>query len=200
MAAFLILEPRSVFLHVPKTGGASIRHGFFKNQYEGPCQGSIPDEWADLFKFGFVRNPFDRLISAWQMFAQGMENTVWEHPGQECKDISLADFLDIAMDESIPYDGVRSTVPRKIRHHALPQTHPFHCIDQADFIGRFERLEDDFQELLDRLGIPRQPLNHMNRTRRCKKTMDYFDPATWQRAVDFYAQDFDKLGYDVTEL
>ena len=104
------------------------------------------------------------------------------------------------MDESIPYDGVRSTVPRKIRHHALPQTHPFHCIDQADFIGRFERLEDDFQELLDRLGIPRQPLNHMNRTRRCKKTMDYFDPATWQRAVDFYAQDFDKLGYDVTEL
>ncbi len=200
MAAFLILEPRSVFLHVPKTGGASIRHGFFNNRYEGPCQGSVPEEWSDLFKFGFVRNPFDRLISAWQMFAQGMENTVWEHPGQECQDISLGKFLDIAMDESIPYDGVRSTVPRKIRHHALPQTHPFYCIDQADFMGRFERLEDDFQEILDRLGIPRQPLNHMNKTNRVKKTMDYFDPETWQRAVEFYAEDFDRLGYEITEL
>ena len=30
--------------------------------------------------------------------------------------------------------------------------------------------------------------------------MDYFDPETWQRAVKFYAEDFDRLGYEVTEL
>ena len=200
MAAFLILEPRSVFLHVPKTGGASIRRGFFKNRYEGPVQGTIPPEWSELFKFGFVRNPFDRLISAWQMFAGGMDNTVWEHPGEDCRGMSLRAFMEIVLDESIPFDGHRSSTPRKIRHHAMPQTHPFYCIDQADFVGRFERLEDDFQTVLDRLGIPRQPLGHMNRTDRQQETMEYFDPETWQLAVDFYAEDFDQLDYQITEL
>ena len=200
MAAFLILEPRCVFLHVPKTGGASIRRDFFKNRYEGPVQGAIPEEWSELFKFGFVRDPFDRLISAWQMFANGMDNTVWEHPGEECRGISLREFMKIVMDESVPFDGRRLSIGRKIRHHAMPQTHPFYCIDQADFVGRFERLEEDFQTVLDRLGIPRQSLGHMNQSNRQKKTMEYFDPETWQLAVDFYAQDFAELGYEITEL
>ena len=200
MAAFLILEPRCVFLHVPKTGGASIRRGFFKNQYEGPVQGEVPEDWQELFKFGFVRNPFDRLISAWKMFSSGMDDTVWEHPGEDCTGITLREFMEIVLDDSIPYDGRRSTTSRKIRHHAMPQTHPFYCLDQADFIGRFEQLAEDFQIVLKRLGVADQPLPHLNRGKRSTATMDCFDTETWQMAVDFYAQDFLEFGYQITKL
>ena len=126
MAAFLLLEPRCVFLHVPKTGGMSIRRSFFNNQYEGPVQGEVPEEWSELFKFGFVRDPFDRLISAWQMFASGMDNTPWEHPGEDCLGMSLRQFMEIVLDETVPFDGRRLSIPRKIRHHAKPQTHPIY--------------------------------------------------------------------------
>ena len=200
MASFLILEPRCVFLHIPKTGGASIRRGFFNNQYEGPVQGDIPKEWLELFKFGFVRNPFDRLISAWKMFSSGMDETVWQHPGEECEGITLQRFMEIVLDDSIPYDGRRSSTERKIRHHAMPQSHPFYCLDQADFIGRFERLADDFKIVLQRLGVADQPLPHLNRGKRAVSTMQYFDRETWQMAIDFYAQDFVKFDYPITEL
>ena len=78
MAIFLIREPRCVFIHIPKTGGASIRHGVFKGNVDGPKQGFIPENWKSLYKFAFVRNPYDRVISAWKMFSEGMEQSVWD--------------------------------------------------------------------------------------------------------------------------
>lgn len=200
MAAFLILEPRCVFLHIPKTGGASIRLGAFENNYEGPVQGSVPDEWKDLFTFTFVRNPFDRLISAWRMFASGMEKTIWELPDDGNREMSLRQFLDVVLDESIPFDGRRDTTKKKIRHHAIPQTHPFHCLEQADFVGRFESLEEDFAEVLKRLGAENRPLPHMNRSRQGDDFMKHYDAETWQIATEYYRQDFEQLGYEVTPL
>ena len=195
MAAFLILEPRCVFLHVPKTGGSSIRLGFFENNVEGPQQGSIPEQWQDLFTFTFVRHPLDRLVSAWQMFAGGMENSVWEWP-EEHRDISLGSFLDIARDDSIPFDGRRETSERKIRHHALPQTHEFHCLEQADFVGKFESLNEDFKTVLKRLDFETsKSLPHWNKTNRESDFLKYFSAEELKSAVEFYREDFEQLGY-----
>ncbi len=196
MSVFLIRKPRSVFIHIPKTGGASIRHGFFAGNVEGPKHGFIPESWKPCFKFAFVRNPYDRLISAWKMFRSGMEQTVWERPTDTC-DISLREFLQISTDESIRYDGARATTAEKIRHHVIPQTHPFHCLSEADFVGRFETLQADFAEVCRRLEIHFESLPHWNRTDGKEDYLGYYDAESRSVVEQFYRDDFEQLGYEM---
>lgn len=194
MSNFLFKKYRCVLIHIPKTGGASIRNGFFKGEYEGPALGMIPEEWEPCFKFCFVRNPFDRLVSAWKMFTSGMSNTKWEFPGDAKPETGLRQFMDIVMDESIPYDSKkRERWDVKIRHHAIPQTHPFNCLHLADFVGRFENLRADFKKICDRLGIEGE-LPHWNKTDH-ESYQKYFDAETRSLAEQYFAEDLKVLDY-----
>lgn len=198
MSVFLIHEPRSVFIHIPKTGGTSIRRGLFGDVVEGPTQGFVPPEWMSCFKYAFVRNPYDRVISAWKMFASGMENSVWKHPQDE-RGLSLQRFLEIATDESISFDGRRETTSEKIRHHAIPQTHPFNCLEFADFVGRFEQLDSDFAKVCEQLKYDAGKLPRWNQTNRKREFMSYFDSVTRAIVEQFYAEDFSQLGYSMAD-
>ena len=195
MTAFLFPQAKAVLIHIPKTAGTSIRNGFFKGEYEGPVQGDLPEEWQGYFKFAFVRNPFDRLISAWKMFTSGMDNTEWKYPEDGDRELTLKQFLKIAMDESIPvYVKNRPTFELKLRHHAIPQTHPFYCLDEADFVGRYESLAEDFQKICDKLQLEGE-LPHWNKTDR-GSYRQYFDDETKAMAFDFYKEDVEKLEYE----
>lgn len=196
MAVFLIPDPKAVFIHIPKTGGTSIRNGFFEGNVQGPKQGLVPDEWQEYFKFAFVRNPYDRLISAWRMFHSGMDQTHWQHPSDR-QGISLPEFLDVVGDESIPFAGRRETTESKIRHHAIPQTHPFNCLEYADFVGRYENLQSDFEQVCLKLGIEPRRLPHWNRTDREASYMECFESETLARANELYQVDFELLGYPI---
>ncbi len=193
MAAFHFPEHNCVLIHIPKTGGTSIRNGFFQGAYEGPAQGKIPEEWAHCYKFAFVRNPFDRLISAWKMFADGMENTKWKFPTDAIPNITLLEFLDIVRDESIPYDGIRTTFERKIRHHTLPLVHPFHCLDRADFVGRFETFDADFSNICQKIGASGE-LPHWNKTEHIGY-QNYYSNHTKQIIEEHYHDDLVQFGY-----
>ena len=190
MSNFLIHNPQCVFIHIPRTGGMSIRRGVFAGDYTGPYFGSFPPEWYCLFKFGFVRNPFDRLVSAWQLLTVGSDYLRTSDPRPA---MSLRQFLEIATDESITYEISARTFECFVRHHTIPQTHPFNCLDEADFIGRFETLERDFQLLCDNLGIA-QRLPHLNRTSH-REYRAYFDAETRSIAERFYHDDLERLGY-----
>lgn len=193
MPVFRFPQHACVLIHIPKTGGTSIRQGFFEGQYEGPVQGHIPDAWLSDFKFAFVRNPFDRLISAWQMFASGMRQDDDSYL-PAAGNFTLREFLDIVMDESIPFDGRRrERLEVRIRHHSLPMTHPFYCLDQADQIGRYEILAQDFKLILNRLGLDGE-LPHFNQTKR-QPYQVYFDEETRRLAEQFYREDLERFGY-----
>ncbi len=196
MAVFLVRDPKCVFIHIPKTGGASIRHGVFQGQVKGPKQGFVPENWMQHFKFAFVRNPYDRAVSAWQMFANGMQNSVWQHP-QDQKGVSFKRFLELAMDDSVAFDGARLTTEEKIRHHAIPQTHKFNCLQFADFVGRFESFEEDFKKIAARIGHPVEKLPHWNRTQREANFMSYYDAEAKSIVEDFYREDFAQLNYPI---
>lgn len=195
MAVFLINEPKCVLIHIPKTGGTSIRNGFFDGNYEGPVQGYVPHEWQSYFAFCFVRNPFDRLVSAWKMFTHGMDNSNWKYPDDGDPKLSFKEFVDIVVDESIPFDGNRETFEEKIRHHTMPQTHPYHCIEHADFVGRFETLFADFKTVCERLGLNGE-LPHWNQTIPTDDYREFYDPDTLIIARRYYADDVSKFNYD----
>jgi hypothetical protein len=182
-----------VLIHIPKTGGTSIRRGYFGENYEGPVQGFVPRDWMLLFKFAFVRNPYDRIVSAWKMFSAGTSQSTFERPPDAKPAISLREFLDIATDESIPYDS-RDTWEQKIRHHTIPQTHPYNCLDRADFAGRFENLRADFRVICGRLGIGPSRLPHWNRSRHLDYRT-YFDAETREITGRAFEEDLRRLGY-----
>ena len=98
MTNFYLKDPDCVFIHIKKTGGSSIRKGIWNEKYEGPFFGFIPEECKQLFKFAFVRNPVDRFLSAYKMFAHGTTHVrkLTEYPK-----ISLSEFAEVVFDESI---------------------------------------------------------------------------------------------------
>jgi hypothetical protein len=192
MYNFLINDPRCVFIHIPKTGGASIRRGFFEGKHDKKAKGKIPFLWRRYYKFAFVRDPYTRFLSCYKMFRWGMERTKWV--GFEREDLTLERFIAIAGDESIDVWN-RKTFEGKLRHHAVPQTHPDNCLREADFVGRFENLREDFAKVCAHLGIEGQ-LPHLNKSvSERQQTVELTDEAiAFIRA--FYAEDFARLGYD----
>ena len=181
----------AVFIHVPKTGGLSISKALqvtkYRNrrrlmpgaQYEGIVTfGHELLPWLqrrdlaprDCFTFTFVRNPYDRAVSLWAFN-------------------NKRNGLDLTFREFCLGWGKWGW---RIRY---PMARWTDGVD-VDFIGRFERLQADFDELCGLLGVERQkPLPHINRTERgpCR---DYYDDETMAIVRAHYARDFERFGYD----
>ena len=183
MANFLLHDPDCVLIHIPKTGGSSIRNGIWEKRNEPARFGPLPEAWKSYFRFAFVRHPLDRLVSAWSDFSQ-----LRKYPG------SIADFLDIVTDESILYDERRSNAKERIRHHAIPQTHPFNALADAEFVGRFEHYERDLGEVLRRVGLPER-IPAAERKTSHGQWPEYLAGETLARAIEYYREDFLALGY-----
>lgn len=198
MPSFLIkdlAEQPFVFIHNPKTGGQALRQILLSGEYEGPVSGPPPDEWSAYFKFGFVRNPFDRLVSAWKMFSEGIEDTGWKIPLDLKPGMTLSEFLEIVTDDSIGYGESRRAGKIRIRNHTLPQTHKFYSIDVADFVGRFENFSADVTWVFEKLGIAKPPPQPRHVSKR-GPYRQYFDDSTRTIAAGFYAADLQQFGYE----
>lgn len=199
MANFRLRDPDCVLIHIPKTGGSSIRKGSWRERYDPPTFGNIPDDWMGLFKFAFVRHPLQRLISAWKMFTDGpMGAPQWRLPA-DARPLTIEEFVDVVLDENILFDERRKTFEEKIRHHTIPQTHPFNCLHLADFVGRYESLESDFQLVARHVGLKNSDLPRLNFTN--SSTWDsVLSGSTLERCVEYYRMDFAQLRYDLPDI
>ncbi|MRX49715.1 hypothetical protein GI374_04475 [Paracoccus sp. S-4012] len=197
MSNFLLKDPDCVFIHIPKTGGTSIRKGAWSRRVQGPRFGHIPPEWDGLFRFAFTREPLDRFLSVWRMFTIGPEGDPdWSLP-PDARPLSLDEFFDIVRDDSIIFDERRRTFEEKIRHHAIPQTHPFNCLRQADFIGRFETIAEDYRLIAERVGqTARLPRLHVT-ARGPADAEATLSPKLAAAVRDYYSDDYRFLETEV---
>jgi len=130
----------SLFIHIPKTGGTSIREG----RQLSECRVYEPDKaWLALPSFAFVRNPFDRLVSCWVDFRFNRRLVEWDF------ETFLRHVTRVDVEEAVIAD------PQSIEHYAAPMTHPVHGLKYAWFVGRYESLQQDFDIFVVDLGIPR---------------------------------------------
>lgn len=185
-----------IFIHIPKTGGVSVAEALFGGKLGG--HRTLRDwqlvlDRADLqhmFTFGFVRNPWDRLASAFAFLKAGGRNEFdarWA-----AKHLAEIDTFD----EFVRRWLNRSTIWS--RQHFWPQY--WFMQDQprqvgVDFVGRFERLGEDYARLRDRLGIGLPALPHLNVGSGGGRYRELYTPESSEIVARVYRTDIDVFGY-----
>ena len=134
-----------------------------------------PDEFTSFFKFTIVRNPFDRLVSAWKWQTIVVKNL---------KLATLKAFIE-ARPEASKYS----------EKFKLDDISVFDSIKQFDYIGRFEDLINTYNHLCEKLNIPIGTISHTNRT--CfGEYQKYYDEETIQLVRQKFSVDLELFGYD----
>jgi len=194
-------ELKCIFVHVPKVAGVSICRSLFGNLAGGHLTIALyrivfsKDEFDGYFKFAFVRNPWDRLLSAYTFLAQGGMNRSDRAWAEE----NLTRYGDF--EEFVSRWVSRDTVETSL--HFLPQ-HRFLCLPfsrtvAVNFVGSYENLDRDFAYVRERLGLSSGVgLPHHNKTPAPAARSDYRDhytAATRRIVEDVYREDIELFGY-----
>ncbi|HVZ51734.1 MAG TPA: sulfotransferase family 2 domain-containing protein, partial [Pseudolabrys sp.] len=186
-------EHRCIFIHIPKTAGSAIVESLFGapsrhvpyTEYEK----ANPRKFREYFKFCFVRNPWDRLVSSYFYLRKGGaggQDKVWadRHMPQ------YADFADFVR-RWVNEDNIRTWV------HFQPQ-HSFVCDEslrtRMDFIGRVETIEADFDHVRRRLDID-ATLKFTNSSGH-RHYGEYYTDELRERVASVYADDIAIFGYE----
>lgn len=187
-----------IFIHVPKVAGTSIEAAIFGSYGKIGHLTAVqrrrlaPEEFARLFKFGFVRNPYDRFVSAYEYMRKGGRNRFDE----EWAKSNLSHHRDF---ESFVLSLRNGDVARSVMDwmHFRPQ-YEFLCGDDGnilvDFVGRYENMQSDFQTVASRLCM-RLRLPHLNPTMR-NPYQGYYSPETREIVRFLYMKDLEIFGYE----
>ena len=176
---YLIPECKSLFIHIPKAAGSSIRSsGLFSSaaRISGLAPSGhlslheIKDILGDGFVdrlnvFTFVRHPLTRFESAYRYIMSGGNHEGDARISRHIKD-SYAGFYDFV-------DGFDSDDFLKVCPHFRPMWSYFGssvaeaegAVRDLHFLGRFESLHSDWQRLLQLLGKEPMDLPKANPTR-----------------------------------
>ena len=207
-----------LFVHVAKTGGTSVRAALRRyrwfsryapmilaaslmSQMTRPrhrlgvkfprhakavaAYEMLPAEiYRGLFKFVFVRNPWDLQVSSWHHIGR-------EKPQVLRQTRTFEEFLRLKFDPERPYDYMLD-ISRELQSDYLVDLHG-HTI--VDYIGRYEHLQDDFNDICDRIGIPRRALPHERQAVDRRDYRRYYDDNTAELVAGHYAADIERLGY-----
>jgi len=135
-----------------------------------------PDVYAGLFKFAFVRNPWDRLVSR---YAYLLRNT--HHPRH-----AFAKQLK-GFDEYLAWEIKRGKMHQ----------HTYVCDAQGEwvvnFVGYYERLQEDFGRVCENLHVTAE-LPKAN-TSSHQDYRSYYTAATREMVAKNFARDLELFGY-----
>ena len=196
-------DRRWIFVHVQRTGGNTVRsalgvesndaHKHFLARELKQVYGEAA--WADCFKFAFVRNPWDRLVSWWSLIDNGRDSSGASPPPNNFFGYvlqhasSFEQFISCCTDEIVDGDGRKHIFRNQIDY----------LVDEdstvmVDFIGRFEHLQEDFDKVVARLERGRIELPRLNASRHSDYA-DYYTAATADAVRRHYARDIEIFGY-----
>lgn len=190
-----------IWIKTPKCAGTSFLEPFRNTNvvkvgwgYVKQHKHQITAESFDTaYKFAFVRNPYDRLVSSYSFsvkqgwftgnFKQFVKTPLHNLHPQACQHTQPL-TLHLSIDKL------------EYRRHCF-EFHPDQSeptIDYLNYIGRFENLQEDFNFVCDKIGLPRQHLYHKNATKH-KYYTEYYDDETRAIVEERYAKDIEYFGY-----
>lgn len=190
-------ELRCIFVHIPKTGGISLSNTIFGNM----AGGHVPiksyqlflekNQFEEYFKFTIVRNPWDRVVSAYLFLKKGGLGG----PDKKWAEKNLSDVN--SFDEF-----VKKYLPKKKIHnftHFRPQYKYFadwNSKIMVDYIGHFENLGESLSYISNKLGIEEVQLKKENVNKERAHYRSYYTEETSKIVGKVYKKDIELLGYE----
>lgn len=192
----VLKETYSIFIHIPKSAGTSISrtlYGRTVGHYRAILYKNISTtEYEKYFKFSIVRNPWDRLVSAYTFVVQNGSKHVRPLPNEIYKSESFSTF-DKFITEWLPYQNLF-----EIDVVFCPQYH-FICDNKGkvivDYIGKFENIDSAMEDVSKQLGCNIN-LKKLNASDRNKNYRDYYTDETIKIVSELYKKDIELFSYD----
>lgn len=146
----------------------------------------LPREvFESLFKFAFVRNPWDLQVSSYHHIRR-------ERPDVITHIDSFEAFLRWKFDPDRP-PQYHADMSVELQSDYLIGLHGENLID---FVGRYEYLRDDFEVACQRIGIACPLLPHARKADDRKRDYRaYYNDVTAGLVADRYAADIQRFGY-----
>lgn len=154
---------------------AAIRHGHFSVAQVRPYLGE--ETVNAYFKFGFVRNPFDRFVS-YCAFMTRQYGAFEQDPQGTMRKILF---------ELRPTDHVHFQTQASLLARDDGQL-------DVDYVGRVEQMQADYDAVCARIGIPSRALDKVNSSKR-GDYRQYYDQALIDGVAELYRRDLDLFGY-----
>lgn len=195
-------KQKNIFIHIGKTAGGSISQALQKKgvyidptnqapndliyrdkEYENPSFTNFNLNTFD-FSFAFVRNPYDRIVSAY--------HTPWVNENLQKQ--SFKSFIKLFIQEKKEINFFRWS-------HVMPyfdtraKLFDENGVQRVSFIGRFENLKKDFSFACEKMNIENLNLPHIHKSQSRKKYIDYYDNETRDIIEKEYEKDIDYFGY-----
>lgn len=199
---------RCILVHIPKTGGSSIEDilwtaeertkenlyrglvDTYSNKYQtGGLQHLLAKQvreevgtevFQSYFKFGFVRNPWDRAVSNY-LFAKRSRH--------------ILDFLELPY--RVSFNQFLYATCKKDHVQWAPQK-PFlfdeEGVQLVDFIGRFEDFENQVRQALKVIHVEPKVIPHSIKSKRGPYPF-YYNARTKGLIAERYAEDIEFFGY-----
>ncbi len=153
------------------------------------AQEMLPREVFDsLFKFAFVRNPWDLQVSSFHHIRRERPHLLGGHDNFES-------FLRYKLDPSRPYQyhidtsiELQSDYLIDLRGKVL-----------VDFIGHYENLQEDFDSVCRRIGIESPKLAHKRKAKDRAGYRKYYNDQTAALVAEHFKADIELFGYRFDE-
>lgn len=182
---------RAIFIHIPKTAGSSVAQALSGGSRHVPYfeyERINPRKFKRFFKFAFVRNPWDRLVSTYFFLKNGGLNEMDRSFAAE--NLSGYDSFAAFVGGWLTKENAWSWVHFRPQHYFICDSHLRVCMD---FVGRLETIDRDFRTVCQRLHVNAE-LKWINKGNH-RPYGQYYTDALREKVGAIYADDISIFDY-----
>jgi chondroitin 4-sulfotransferase 11 len=190
---------KCVFIHIPKTGGVAIHNSLF-NSFGGAhytidnYQQIIGKQlFNEYFKFSFVRNPWDRLLSAYFFLKKG--GMCQQDAQFYLKQLNAFDNFNCFVENWVNSTNIDTFVHfKKQGDFILNKQNKM----DLNFLGYYENINHDFEIVKQHLGMNSKNVNlkWLNASSLSRKNYrEYYNETTKKIVATVYEKDIDMFKY-----
>ncbi|MBV7340099.1 sulfotransferase family protein [Chloroflexi bacterium TSY] len=140
--------------------------------------------YRDYFKFAFVRNPWDRLVSYWQF-------RVFRYPRDDFSEAELEQMKDFR--NFVDYVADFEVETCRDIHIRLQSA--LIDLNEIDYLGRMETFDDDAHKIFHHLGIKSRDLVPENVNPDKRPYQEFYDTHLVEKVGQIYQKDIQLFGY-----
>jgi hypothetical protein len=199
----ILPQYQCIYIHIPKTAGNSVSYALDRLPGSTPQTVRIrnrkhikarelrryvrDDMWEACFKFAFVRNPWDLMVSSYHWWLR-------KAPRWPANDRAVAEIRGLGDFTGFMHSRYGKKMINQLEGCMFDWIADENDVLLLDYIARFETLQEDWREICLRIGAPHSPLPHLNQIER-KSYRDYYTDETREFVAWRFRKTIDTFGY-----